>query len=382
MFLLAFAANVTPVAYLDRMAHQSDVVTSELEREGMHFAGIPHGPIVIDGDSNFSFTALLEGWPGDGSPENPYIIDGLDIDLGGGEGNCISISNTRVSFIISNCNLTGAYFGVYLENVINSELVNNICNDNWGGITLFESDHNTMANNTCTGNYQGITLTNSSSNTVTNNICNSNGKEESSKMGEGISIYDGSDYNTVTDNTCNSNDGGIILNDANSNTVANNTCNSNDVVGIVFEVECNYNTVVNNICTSNGERGISLHGGSDYNTLASNICNYNNIGIGLYDSYPNVVINNTCLGNTEDDVVGEFITEAFWTTTTTTTTTPTTTTSTTTTSTTTTPAPINMTISVLIAGVSVTVIIVVGITELKRGGWRMVKLSRVVSTGE
>ncbi|MHA2302672.1 MAG: hypothetical protein ACXACD_17130, partial [Candidatus Thorarchaeota archaeon] len=68
----------------------------------------PHSNITIDGDANFSATALLEGWPGDGSPENPYIIDGLDIDLGGGVGHCISISNTRVNFTISNCTLTGA----------------------------------------------------------------------------------------------------------------------------------------------------------------------------------------------------------------------------------------------------------------------------------
>jgi hypothetical protein len=87
--------------------------------------GTPHGAITIDGDANFSDTALIEGWPGDGSPENPYIIDGLDIDLGNEDGHCIMINNTRVSFTISNCNLTGAGLesvidiggGISLENV-------------------------------------------------------------------------------------------------------------------------------------------------------------------------------------------------------------------------------------------------------------------------
>ncbi|MHA2360169.1 MAG: hypothetical protein ACXAB5_07835, partial [Candidatus Thorarchaeota archaeon] len=60
----------------------------------------PHGTIVIDGDANFTATALLEGWPGNGSPEDPFIIDGLEIDRGGEVGHCISIINTRVSFII------------------------------------------------------------------------------------------------------------------------------------------------------------------------------------------------------------------------------------------------------------------------------------------
>ena len=114
--------------------------------------------IAIDGDADFAATALLEGWPGDGSSENPYIIDGLGIDLGNEDGNCIMINNTRVSFTISNCNLTGANnqmmeggcAGILLFNVFNGELVNNTCNNNKIGIYLIESDSNTVADNTCT----------------------------------------------------------------------------------------------------------------------------------------------------------------------------------------------------------------------------------------
>ncbi|MHA2058553.1 MAG: DUF1565 domain-containing protein [Candidatus Thorarchaeota archaeon] len=73
------------------------------------------------------------------------------------------ISNTRVSFTISNCNLTGAnvttHFtpmgptfegaGIHLQNVSNGELVNNICNSNEYGIFLAWSNFNIVANNTC-----------------------------------------------------------------------------------------------------------------------------------------------------------------------------------------------------------------------------------------
>jgi parallel beta-helix repeat protein len=242
----------------------------------------PHGAIAIDGDANFSDTALLEGWPGDGSPENPFIIDGLDIDLGGGFGSCIAISNTRVSFTISNCNLTGAggrgawpvstEAGIYLENVTNGELVNNICSSNGRGINLIESDSNTVVNNNCSSNHwPGINLGSSHSNTVVNNTCNSNGC--------GISLRE-SDSNTVENNTCTSNTHqGIHLGNSNSNTVANNTCNNNGW-------------------------GISLRE-SDSNTVASNTCNNNRIGIYLLDSGSNTVENNTCLGNTEYDIVEE-----------------------------------------------------------------------------
>jgi len=67
MFLLALAAYVTPVADLDGTAQQSTMAVSDIKRGGMLAAGTPHDPIAIDGDANFSATALLEGWPGDGS---------------------------------------------------------------------------------------------------------------------------------------------------------------------------------------------------------------------------------------------------------------------------------------------------------------------------
>ena len=70
MFSLTLVANVTPVAYLDGMVHQSDVMVSELEGEGTLLAGTPHGPIAIDGDANFSETALQEG-----SASLPAFID-------------------------------------------------------------------------------------------------------------------------------------------------------------------------------------------------------------------------------------------------------------------------------------------------------------------
>ena len=236
----------------------------------------PHGVIAIDGDANFSDTALLEGWPGDGSPENPYVIDGLEIDLGGDYGHCIDIWNTQVSFIISNCNLTGAFgfpllegvpmgTGIALSNVINGHLVNNILYNNGIGIRLEHSDCNTVANNTCIGG--GIILGHSHSNIVDNNTCNATG----------IGLYG-----------------------SNSNTVANNTCNSNDGNGIEIDGSF-YNTVVYNTCNNNDENGIGFYG-SHHNIVENNTCNYNEIGIYLHHSTFNKVVNNTYLGNTEHGI--------------------------------------------------------------------------------
>ena len=71
-------------------------------------SGTVHDPIFIDGDEDFHANATAEGWAGNGSAGNPYIIDGYDIDLDGSAGHCIHIANTLVYFTISNCLLTGA----------------------------------------------------------------------------------------------------------------------------------------------------------------------------------------------------------------------------------------------------------------------------------
>ncbi len=182
----------------------------------------PHGPIVIDGDVNFTLTASLEGWQGDGSAETPYVIDGLDIDSEGQVGHCISISNTLLSFRISNCNLTGASLisgsGIYLNNATNGEIIDNTCTGNSVGIFLYWSSSNTVINNTCSSNNNdGIHLEYSGGNTVNNNTCSSNE----------IGIYFSIAFsNTVIFNDCASNNYGIYIVNSGSNTLANNTCTS------------------------------------------------------------------------------------------------------------------------------------------------------------
>ncbi|MFX1263393.1 MAG: nitrous oxide reductase family maturation protein NosD [Promethearchaeota archaeon] len=310
MFLMALAVSVTPVADLDGIAHQSTTSVSDTKRGGIFAAGTPHGPIAIDGDANFSDTALLEGWPGDGSPEDPFIIDGLEIDLGGGEGDCISISNTQVSFTISNCNLTGGWggwgmgywgAGVYLNNVTNCELVKNSCTSNIWGIFLRESDTNTVANNICNNNERaGILLSISNYSTMVYNTCNDNQ--------DGIILSLCSESNTVANNICNTNNvTGIYLVYSDGNTVVNNLCFSNNDYGI-YLFDSLSNTVVNNICNSN-DIGIYLDF-SESNTVSENTCSNNRIGIYLFQSDSNIV-DNTCLNNREHAILeGDITTES------------------------------------------------------------------------
>lgn len=236
----------------------------------------PHAPITIISDQNFTDTALAEGWQGDGSPQDPFIIDALDIDLGGVAGHCISIYNTRVNFTISNCSLTGATVspgaGIFLRNVSYAEITNNNCSANRYGINLdSRSDYNAIINNTCKANNRGIRIE--------------------------ISYY-----NTVEGNVCDGNGDGIYLRGTRWCQVNRNWINDNTWAGIHFEAD-DLSSLTNNTCQYNGEAGIQL----DFSTgglVANNTCR-NNTWFGIYVFESNFIVANNTFANSD---YGIFIT--------------------------------------------------------------------------
>jgi len=95
----------------------------------------PHAPIYICGNADFASKAAAEGWLGDGSEGNPYIISGYEINTTSNNG--ILIKNTDVHFTISGVfavSTNHAYRGIYLNNATNARIENCICTDNLYGI--------------------------------------------------------------------------------------------------------------------------------------------------------------------------------------------------------------------------------------------------------
>ena len=73
MLLLSFAASL-PLEYQtngDSAYQKKEILTNHYTADHE-----PHDPISINGDEEFSLTASNEGWDGDGSPGDPYIIKG------------------------------------------------------------------------------------------------------------------------------------------------------------------------------------------------------------------------------------------------------------------------------------------------------------------
>ncbi|MEM3493637.1 MAG: hypothetical protein QXD15_04710, partial [Thermoplasmata archaeon] len=118
--------------------------TARAKSTEMEVKGTPHAPIHINGNADFANQAASEGWPGDGSEGNPYIIDGLEIDANGGSYG-IWIENTDVYFVIRNCTVYSATsygsapYGasIALNNVRHGTLDSNKCNNSEYGIYLY-----------------------------------------------------------------------------------------------------------------------------------------------------------------------------------------------------------------------------------------------------
>jgi len=140
-------------------AFSVEPVARNVQSAGMEIKGTAHNPIHINGNEDFASQAATNGWPGNGTQENPYIIEGYEINANGGTY-CIWIENTNVWFVIRNCILWNATSpmsepdgaGIYLKNVQNGTIDNNTCTNNYYGIYMYSSSNNEVANNNCSGN--------------------------------------------------------------------------------------------------------------------------------------------------------------------------------------------------------------------------------------
>jgi parallel beta-helix repeat protein len=212
----------------------------------------PHDPIRINNQTEFITMAGLEGWAGNGSSGNPYIIEGYEIN-GNGYGYCIFVGNTTVYFVIRDSYLYDASapwgFPYFMDN----------------GIHLYNVQNCTIYNNTLWRNAQGIYLDLSSSNNIINNDITS-------------SAYHG-----------------IQLQFSSNNTISYNTPSSNKYSGIFLESSSN-NTITNNTASSNDEGGININH-SDYNTITDNTLTNSFYGIWAGVSKNNVIYHNNIIGN-------------------------------------------------------------------------------------
>ncbi len=300
----------------DDLRYPEESLSGSIEQE---ISYTNHTSIRIDNNTDFADQAASEGWPGNGSEGNPYIIQGYDID-GGGHGCGIYIGNTTVHFVVRDCYLHNAsgnydtYFenaGLNLYDVENGRVENNNASLNTGsGIRLESSPTNSMNNNTVSLNDKsGIYLRDSNEVTVSNNTVFSNGQK---------SIYLAySDQVSLLNNSL-SDDQGVFMYRSTNNIFDNNTM-QNEGILIGGSHVTNWNT--HSIDTSNTVNGKPVYywkdqtGGTvpqgagevilancDGVTVKNQSISDSYYGIVLGFSDENIITNNTVSSNDEGGI--------------------------------------------------------------------------------
>ncbi|MFX1326613.1 MAG: nitrous oxide reductase family maturation protein NosD [Promethearchaeota archaeon] len=258
-------------------------------------------PIFIDDTNpskNWSITAATYNWcRGDGTPQNPYLIENVTIN-GLGSDSCIEIRNSIVHFTIKNCTLynSGSDLdvdaGIKLDWVENGKLIDNNCSYNKAnGIFLINSDNNNLSGNIVNNNTDnGVKLEESNYNTISGNKANYNcdGILLNSKSEK---WEDWTSKNNISGNIVNNNTNqGISLNYCLWNAISNNTAIYN-LIGIKM-YGADYNNISGNIASNNFEDGLNNYL-AEYNTFSGNrFYNNGNSGINIPHGYYSKVIDN------------------------------------------------------------------------------------------
>lgn len=225
---------------------------------------IPHTSIEIESDND-----LLQ-FPGSGTSEDPFIIEGLNITTYSDCG--IYITSTTKYFIIRNCYINANEQSIYLKNIAKGtgNVENNFCSNsqigNGVGIEVENSENLIVTNNICTDNdYYGILVSNSNNSTLKNNTC--------SRNRVGIIVFS-SENSLLYNNTCVENENvGIEIMWSTSSIVERNICSKNNEFGMVLW-DSNETLVIENTISESKEDGIFLSNNNDtifsFNTLKKN----------------------------------------------------------------------------------------------------------------
>ena len=208
-------------------------------------------PIEISNNTDFAEQADENDWLGDGTEDDPYIVEGYKID--GGEDEAILIEDVDVHFKIRENLIEGDHDGLRLRNTENGIIEKNYVRDISGYYTS-----------------SGIMIHGSEGIIIQNNIITN-----SRYHGIGLS---GCLNVTIRNNSLEGNRGGITLLTSNKNTIKNNTV-YNGSTGLKFHM-ANHNTAVRNYFLNNEHHGIDVYASVE-NDVIQNIIYNNEYGFNI-----------------------------------------------------------------------------------------------------
>jgi parallel beta-helix repeat protein len=177
-----------------------------------------HNPITINLNQDFRDLGLS----GTGAIDEPYIIEGLYIEVTGSENFGIEIQGTTAHFIIRDCHIISEFVGIGIFDLRAgiAQIINNTCissSGDGGGIGIGSSRGCKIIENRCTNFMQGIHLNHADN-------CDIIGNNFTDNNYQGINIRY-SDGSTITGNLVrnNSQHGLAFVGTAEDNVVHSNT---------------------------------------------------------------------------------------------------------------------------------------------------------------
>ena len=332
LILILYLGTILIVPLFSMVYLNSNYLINEIKKENsfdkkLKTAGywnLTGSPIFIDdADPNFNWskTAKDNDWcRGSGIWGDPYIIENVTLDAQT-SGNCITIQNSSVFFIIRNCTLSNSGWNLFdasisLDNVNNSLLINNSFSQNeFAGISL----RKTCVNNTIQGNiwqddeqYCIFFYQYCNNNKILNNKIKESG-------GYAVYFFEKNNNNIIADNYMTrigsyTGSGQVIRfgNDCKGNVIANNII-IDFYNGILLDQYCDNNIISNNFISNNDENfGIALNQYCNNNTIYNNTITeiglssfFDGIGIWMIDDCDNNNISKNTI--VENDYYGIYL---------------------------------------------------------------------------
>ncbi|MFX1391069.1 MAG: nitrous oxide reductase family maturation protein NosD [Promethearchaeota archaeon] len=258
--------------------------------------------LIIIGNDGWNLATNYNFCEGNGTLSNPYLINNLTL-TNLGIGYCIRIRDSDVNFIITNCSVSNATYGIMLINVYNGKLINNTSYSNHYGVYLENSHNINISSNFVYSNKKhGIYTYQSNENIIVENFVNNN-------LENAINL-EFSNLNKILINRISYNDvyGLKILYFSIKNTVIGNNISYNKDDGIIVGFESNNNNITDNKVLKNAKNGINIIQ-SDLCDISRNNVSFNyGYGIKLQYSNKNFISHNYLFGNNycinEENCVG------------------------------------------------------------------------------
>ncbi|MFW9910667.1 MAG: nitrous oxide reductase family maturation protein NosD [Candidatus Thorarchaeota archaeon] len=233
----------------------------------------PHAPIRISGNLDF----ISQGWSGNGTESDPYIIENLFISANEA---CINITDTDAFFKIKDCVLDADIIGnpgsrescVYFRNVTNGLIVDSTISSQAHAVFIDDSDFCRIDGCHVSAEWRGLRIINCTSFILSNSRLMSNNTREF--------LAEYTNHLLIMSNHLiggHSASGGVSVFESTEFEIRNNTIQSHENEGI-FISNSSYGLIVNNSLSDNSASGIALW--SAKNTIADSNSVYNN-GVGF-----------------------------------------------------------------------------------------------------